>query len=80
LPDARRRVTAHCPACGAVEWFGQHRAIISGPLGRLTCVDLPGVDEDEWLCNRCGRSELSRSSLRATLDRVAAEAGSLAAR
>lgn len=80
MADARRRVNAHCPGCGAVEWFGNHRAIINGPQGTLSCVDLPGVDEDEWLCNRCGRAERLGSSLRLILDEVAAEAGSLAAR
>ena len=80
MADARHRITAHCPACGAVEWFGLRRAIITGPRGRLTCVDLPGVDEDEWLCNRCGRTEPGHSALHVALDRIAAETGSLATR
>ena len=80
LADARRRVNAHCPRCGAVEWFGHHRAIITGARGTLSCVDLPGVDEIEWLCNRCGHAELVASPLRAVLDHVAAQAGSLSAR
>ena len=80
LADAGRQSNAHCPVCGALEWFGQRRAIIRGPHARLTCVELPGVDEDEWLCNRCGRTEPARSPLHAMLDRIAAEAGSLATR
>jgi hypothetical protein len=80
LADARRRVDAHCPACGSVEWFGQNRAIITGPRGSLTCVDLAGVDEIEWLCNRCGRPERAKTKLRDLLDRVAARSGTLVPR
>ena len=80
MADARRRVNAHCPGCGAVEWFGNHRAIIKGPQGTLKCVDLPGVAEDEWLCNRCGRKDRPSTQLWLDLDDVAAEAGTLAAR
>jgi hypothetical protein len=46
----------------------------------LSCVDLPGVDEIEWPCNRCGQAERAASPLRAVLDDVAAQAGSLSAR
>ncbi|MFI5199832.1 MAG: hypothetical protein ACHQXL_05610 [Candidatus Limnocylindrales bacterium] len=80
MADARRRVNAHCPACGSVEWFGQHRAIITGPRGTLTCVDVAGVEEVEWLCNRCGRPEQAKTKLRAVLDRAAARSGALSAR
>jgi len=80
LADARRRVNAHCPGCGELEWFGNHRAIINGPRGSLTCVDLPGVDEVEWLCNRCGRTEPASSALWLALHEIAADAGALAAR
>jgi hypothetical protein len=43
-------------------------------------VDVAGVDEVEWLCNRCGRPEQGKTKLRATLDRVAARSGALSAR
>ncbi len=79
MADARRRVNAHCPACGSVEWFGQSRAIISGARGSLTCVEMRGVDEDEWLCNRCGRSAPLNTPLRALLDSVASRTDSLIA-
>ena len=46
----------------------------------MTCVDLPGVDEVEWLCNQCGRREQAASPIWMVLDDVAAEAGSLATR
>jgi hypothetical protein len=79
LADARRRVNARCPACGSVEWFGQSRVIIAGGRGTPTCVEMRGVDEDEWLCNRCGRLEPSNTPLRALLDSVASQTGSLLA-
>jgi hypothetical protein len=46
----------------------------------LTCVDVAGVEEVEWLCNRCGRPEQAKTKLRAVLDRAAARSGALSAR